>query len=98
MGSNKNKTITIITIPDLELQSAIFGFFDMGKDNLAINNVLLIFKLLLYRLRNKKIPTFQMFLNNLNERELLERRHVFSNVGKLDFHNKKWDFLKSVVS
>ena len=44
-----------INIPDLTLQSAILGFFE--DSNLALNNILLIYKLCLYRFRNKKHPT-----------------------------------------
>ena len=52
----KNYFKDTIQIPDLDLQSAILGFFE-GKDNLALNNILLIFKLCLYRFRNKKHRT-----------------------------------------
>ena len=86
----------IITIPDLDLQSAVLGFFNDDGD-LALNNILLIFKLCLYRFRNKKTPNFQLFLKNLYDRESLERNIVMSNATKLAFHNKKWLFLTSMV-
>ena len=86
-----------IDIPDLNLQSAIFGFIDSNKDNLALNNVLLIYKLCLYRFRDKKLPNLQLFLKNLKEREFLERQIVLSNENKLLFHNKKWEFFTTMV-
>ena len=47
-----------LDIPILDLQSAILGFIDTKKDNLALNNILLIYKLCLYRFRDKKCPVF----------------------------------------
>ena len=85
-----------IQIPDLDLQSAILGFFE-GKDNLALNNILLIFKLCLYRFRNKKTPDLSLFVKNLRDRVSLERKIVFFNDNKIAFHNKKWEFLTSMV-
>ena len=86
-----------LDIPILNLQSAILGFLDIQKDSLALNNILLIFKLCLYRFRDKKVPTFQIFLKNLRDRESLERGIVFLNLNKLHFHKKKWEFLTSMV-
>ena len=97
LGPNKKKKIKdTIQIPDLDLQSAILGFFE-GKDNLALNNILLIFKLCLYRFRNKKTPDLSLFVKNLRERESLERKIVFFNDNKIAFHNKKREFLTSMV-
>ena len=89
----KNHFANILTIPDLTLQSAILGFFDVDKDSLALNNILLIYKLCLYRFRDKKVPNFTIFLKNLREREFLERQIVLGNANKLLFHNNKWEFL-----
>ena len=81
-----------LNIPALNLQSATVGFFDIGKECHAYNNILLIFKLCLYQFRNKKLPTLQLFLNNLVRREALERNNVVLIPNKLSFHKKKWDF------
>ena len=51
----------------------------------------------LYQFRDKKAPTFVIFLKNLREREYLERKIVFLNHNKLNFHNKKWEFLTTLV-
>ena len=82
-----------LDIPNLNLQSAVLGYFDSRKDSPALNNILLIFKLCLYRFRDKKVPTFQLFLKNLRARESMERNIVFLDHNKLEFHNKKWEFL-----
>ena len=86
-----------LDIPDLNLQSVIFGFIDSNKDNLAINNILLIYKLCLYRFRDKKLPNLKLFLKNLREREFMERQIVLSNENKLLFHNKKWEFFVTMI-
>ena len=38
---------TSIDVPDLTLRRALFGFLDPNNDNFALNNILLIFKLIL---------------------------------------------------
>ena len=93
-----NEIITFFSdtldIPNLNLQSAVLGYFDSRKDSPALNNILLIFKLCLYRFRDKKkVPMFQLFLKNLRARESMERNIVFLDHNKLEFHNKKWEFL-----
>ena len=89
---------SIIDIPDLDLQSAILGFIDSDKDNRVFNNILLIYKLCLYRFRDKKVPNLQLFLKNLKEREFLERQIVQFDDKKLLYHHKKWEFLKTMVN
>ena len=86
-----------IAIPDLTLQSALFGFLGRSNDNFCLNHILLIYKLCLYRFRNKKVPNLQLFIKNLRERELMERQIVQANENKLITHRKKWDFFINLL-
>ena len=82
-----------ITVPDLTLQSAFFGFYSPNKDTFALNNILLIFKICMYRFRGKKQPDIQLFVKNLRERERMERQIVLENEKKLSTHFSKWFFI-----
>ena len=79
------------TLPSLDLQSAVLGFLDTSeKNNVILNNILLMFKITLYRNRSKNTINLRNVLNNLKNREKIERYLVFENQNKLDFHMKKW--------
>ena len=68
-----------IIVPDLTLQSAFFGFYSPNKDTFALNNILLIFKICMYRSRVKNQPDIQLFIKNLHERERMDRQIVLEN-------------------
>ena len=81
-----------LTLPSLDHQSAVFGFLGTAdKDNLIFNNILLMFKISLYKNRDNKKITLHNVLCNLKSREIIERSLVSLNQRKLDFHNNKWD-------
>ena len=80
-----------ITIPDLDLQSAVVGFLDKGtKDNIFVNNVLLMFKITLYRNRDKGSVILNNVINNLKTRETIEKNIAGNNASKLGYHVDKW--------
>ena len=86
-----------IIIPDLDLQSAVLGFLDTdNRDNLLINNILLTFKMTLYKCRDGGNITFSKFFNNLKSRETIEKSIAHEN-GKLGFHHRKWKFFIDLI-
>ena len=87
-----------ITIPDLDLQSAVVGFLDKGtKDNIFVNNVLLMFKITLYRNRDKGSVILNNVINNLKTRETIEKNIAGNNAGKLGYHVDKWRSFYDIV-
>ena len=88
---------TSIDVPDLTLRRALFGFLDPNNDNFALNNILLIFKICMYRFRGKKQPNITLFIKNLHERERMERHIVLGNVNKLAKHFAKWNFFNHLL-
>ena len=87
----QNLLANTITLPDLDSQSAVFGFLDSPAINfLIVNNVLLMFKISLYINRDKHTLSLRRVLANLKKREIIERSLVFSNPNKLNFHQNKW--------
>ena len=63
----------------------------LGVDKITINFVILLFKYLLYKQREKeKPPSLQQFKNVLRQYEFIERK-VAINKNKTLIHNKKWE-------
>ena len=82
----KNHFLYKIPLPDLDPQSAFFGFLE---GNFLQNNILLIFKLALYRYRKNAAISLAHVLKGIKQREMHERIHA-SNTGKINHHNTKW--------
>ena len=83
-----------LNIPPLTLQSAVIGFLDKCDENIFLNNILLMYKITIYRNRAKTTITARNVLSNLKNRENIEKSIAFSN-NKIDFHRKKWHILHS---
>ena len=81
-----------ISLPLLTLQSAVVGFLDdnNNNDNIFINNILLMYKITLYRNRDKGSVTLTNVIKNLRTREKIERNIAGANNNKLQYHDKKW--------
>ena len=85
-----------LSLPSLDLQSALFGFYENPTKNYIPNNVLLIFKLTLYKHRQKSTPTLAKILKNIKDREFLERKCAVSENG-ISRHNDKWALIASLL-
>ena len=86
-------------IPPLDLQSAIVGFLEVDQDLLIIlNNILLMYKITLYRNRDKNTISVRHVVNNLIAREKIERYIVSDNAYKLAFHQNKWRILGQLTN
>ena len=83
-----------IDIPPLTLQSAVVGFLGEYHGNLFLNNILLMYKITIYRNRAKNTITARNVLSNLKQRENIEKSIALSN-NKFKFHLKKWHILHS---
>ena len=61
-----------LLIPPLDLQSAVIGFLELPDNNIFINNILLMYKITLYRNRANNTVTARNVLLNLINREKLK--------------------------
>ena len=94
----KNVFYPRLNIPSLDLQSAIIGFLDTSdKYNLILNNILLMYKIALYRKRDKNNINIRNVLSNLKSRVKVEKVIVYGNKNKMEFHNKKWEIVRSIL-
>ena len=86
------------SIPDLNLQSAVVGFLDNDiKDYIFVNNILLMFKITLYRNRDKGSVTLRNIISNLKSREIIEKNISGDNANRLSYHFLKWRIFHEVL-
>ena len=81
-----------LKFPELTPQTAILGIFNDSVSNIhLINHILLLFKLYIYRSRNKYRLNINEHLANILNIKKLENVTAFSNVKNVAAYNKKWD-------
>ena len=86
-----------IRLPDLTLQSALFGFIEANKeDYMLVNVILLTFKITLYQQRTKHL-TLVSIIRNISLRERIERTYSIADPQKSLYHRKKWQRLYSLL-
>lgn len=81
-----------IILPELNIANIILGV-ESKKCEALINQILIIYKLLLYKYRSQgKIPTLHLFLNHLRLTQTIEYKIALKR-GKLVNHLSKWEKL-----
>ena len=83
--------LTNISLLILTPQTAIFGFIS-GIENSVYkitNHILLIFKLHVYKSRERGILELSRLINEIKKVKLLEKKSAPNNVGKLEQYNIK---------
>ena len=81
-----------ISPPILTLQTAIFGFNNGIENNVhkITNHILFIFKLHVYKSRERGTLELSRLINQIRKAKLLEKNSAQNNVRKLEQHNIKW--------
>ena len=78
--------------PELTPQTAIVGIFNDSVSNMhLINHILLLFKLYIYKSRNKNRLNINELLANILNIKKLRKVIAFGNAKKIAANNKKWD-------
>ena len=82
-----------INMPEQSLSNVILG--PEGEDDCPlINHILLMFKIVIYKARNKEIiPNLNYFINYLKQTQKIEAK-IAQNRNKMKYHNRKWRSLK----
>ena len=75
---------------DLSPQSAIFGYIEIQQNFKIINHLLLIFKLFVYKSRDKKYLNFHRLINKIAKVKNIEETITYNNPGKKEKFLKKW--------
>ena len=88
-----------LTVPNLSLQCAIFGFLDQDKNinYLTLNNILIMYKITLYRNRDKNNIRLQNVIKNLKSKEKIEKSIAFEK-NKLEFNKYKWNDIYELIT
>ena len=81
-----------LKFPELTPQTTIIGIFNDSVSNIhLVNNILLLFKLYIYKSRNKhRLNSHELLANILNIKKL-EKVTAIGNVKKVAAYNKKRD-------
>ena len=81
-----------LKFPVLTPQTAILGLFNDSVSNIHLkNHILLLFKLYIYKSRNKHRLNINELLANIVNIKKLEKTTAFGNAKKIVAYNKKWD-------
>ena len=81
-----------LTFTVLTPQTAILGLFNDSVSNIhLINHTLLLFKLYIYKSRNKHRININELIPNILNIKKLEKMTAFGNAKKVAAYNKKWD-------
>ena len=88
-----------LTFPVLTPQTAILGLVNDSVSNIhLINHILLLFKLYIYKSRNKHQLNINELLANIVNIEKLEKMTVFGNAKEVAAYNKKMGYYKQKTS
>ena len=81
-----------LKFPELTPQTAIVDIFNDSVSNIhLINHILLLFKLYIYKSRNKNRLNINELLANILNIKKLRKVIAFGNAKKIAANNKKWD-------
>ena len=88
----------LISLPHLSIQSAIVGFFEVPKEDFMLTNIILLsFKIVLYKQRNKSTPNLIQVVNSIKTREVIERCISKDDAIKNKIHTKKWQRIQTIL-
>ena len=88
-----------MTFPELTPQTAILDIFNDSISNIhLINNILLLFKLYIYKSQNKYRLNIHELLANILNINKIEKVTAFVNVKKVAAYNKKVEYYKQKSS
>ena len=86
---------SVLHLPDLTPQSAIFGFFDIDPSvYLITNHLLLIFKFHVYNARSIKKVNIDILKRKIKKVQETEKNISQTNENKYAKYKKKWKFLE----
>ena len=94
-----------LVLPILTPQTAIFGFLDstnsdynFKKNKLLINHILLIFKLYVYRSREKQFIHINNLIAEIKSAKAIEKEIARSNSKKTIVFKNKWHITNEIIS
>ena len=83
------------SLPILMPQTAIFGFINGIENNVyeIKNHILLIFKLHVYKSRERGTLELSRLINEINKWKLLKKNSAQNHLRKLEQYNIEWEKL-----
>ena len=94
-----------LVLPIITQQTVVFGFFDstnsdynFKKNKLLINHILLIFKLYVYRSREKQFIHINNLIAEIKSAKAIEKEIAESNSQKTIAFKNKWHMTNDIMS
>ena len=94
-----------LLLPTLTLQTAILGILDSVSNNsffennkILINHILLIFKLYVYKSREKKFININNLIAEIRKVKRIEKEIALNNSMKTTAFRKKWHLTDNIIS
>ena len=95
IAKTKYYSKSVLHLPDLTPQSAIFGFFGIDPSvYLITNHLLLIFKFHVYNARSIKKVNIDILKRKIKKVQETEKNISQTNENKYAKYKKKWKFLE----
>ena len=92
-------------LPTLTPQTAILGILDSVSNNsffennkILINHILLIFKLYVYKSREKKFININNLIAEIRKVKRIEKEITLNNSMKTTTFRKKWHLIDNIIS
>ena len=94
-----------LVLPTLTPQTIIFGILDsvsnisfFGNNKVFVSYVLLIFKLYVYKTREKKFININSLIAEIRKVKKIEKEIALNNYKKTNAFTKKWHLTDNIIS
>jgi len=85
-----------LILPDITPQSAFLGFYDIDENKIIINQILLLFKMVIYKSREYRTCNLNKFINKVKQIKLIEDTISYKIPAKKEYNDKKWAIIDFV--
>ena len=82
-----------LTLPEVTPQSAFLGFLDVDEHELIINQILLTYKMVIYKSRESGSCNFIKFLNKIKQIKLIEDTIAQKHQTRRVYNHRKWSVI-----
>ena len=89
---------SLIALPELTPQSAFLGFYNVEEHKIITNQILLTFKMVIYKSRDSGACNFNKFLNKIKQIKLIEDTISRKHHAKLAYNERKWSVIRTIFN
>ena len=87
-----------ISLPSLTPQSAFLGFFDDSNNKIIMNQILLTFKIVIYKSRDSGYCNLLKIINKIKQTKIIEDKISSLDERKKVYNESKWSVIRFISS